>query len=223
MDKKRYYIIGDIHGYYIKLKRLFDIISGEIRENDIIIFLGDYIDRGPDSFEVIDYLLKISVMYNAVFLTGNHEDMFLDFYTRGENYFNYIRNGGGTTIKSYISHMNRLVLPEKHKDFFNSLKIYYEGDDFIAVHAGLNPEVEKLSEQKRDDLIWVREEFYRSSRRWEKTIIFGHTPTPYLHNSYDVYIDDKRNIIGLDTFAMNEEYPLTCMVWPDRRFFQGKL
>lgn len=223
MNNSRYYIIGDIHGYYIKLKKLFDIISGEIRENDTIIFLGDYIDRGPDSFEVIEYLLKIAVMYKTVFLTGNHEDMFIAFYTRGENYYNYIRNGGGTTIKSYITHMNRLVLPETHKDFFNSLKLYYEGDDFIAVHAGLNPHIKKISEQKREDLIWIREEFYRSKKRFEKTVIFGHTPAPYLHDSYDVFIDDKRNIIGLDTFAMNEEYPLTCMVWPDRRFFQGNL
>lgn len=223
MDSRRYYIIGDIHGFYIKLKRLFDIISGEIRGNDIIIFLGDYIDRGPESFEVIEYLVKISAMYNAVFLTGNHEDMFLTFYTRGENYYNYIRNGGGATIKSYIGHMNSFVLPETHKNFFNSLKLYYEGDDFIAVHAGLNPGIKKLPDQKRDDLIWIREEFYRSSKCWEKTVIFGHTPTPYLHDSYDVFIDEKRNIIGLDTFAMDEEYPLTCMVWPDRRFFQGKL
>lgn len=223
MDERRYYIIGDIHGYYIKLKRLFDIISGEIRDSDIIIFLGDYIDRGPESFEVIEYLLNLSKMYNTVFLTGNHEDMFLSFYTRGENYFNYIRNGGAATIRSYINHMKKFILPESHKELFNNLKLYYEGEDFIAVHAGLNPDIKKISDQSRDDMIWIREEFYHRNRRWEKTVIFGHTPTPYLHNSFDVYIDERKNIIGLDTFAMNEEYPLTCIVWPDRRFYQGRI
>ncbi len=223
MDNRRYYIIGDIHGYYIKVKRLFDIIAAEIKNNDIIIFLGDYIDRGPESFEVIDYLIQISKMYNVVFLEGNHEDMFLAFYMRGENYFNYLRNGGGTTIKSYIKHMGRFILPDNHIEFFNSLKLFYEGDDFIAVHAGLNPDVKNLSEQKSEDLIWLREKFYRSSKRWIKTVIFGHTPTPYLHNSFDVFIDEKRNIIGLDTYAMDERFPLTCMVWPERRFLQGNI
>jgi len=223
MDKIRYYIIGDIHGHYIKLRNLFDIIAGEIRENDLIIFLGDYIDRGPESFEVIEYLLKISSMYNTVFLTGNHEEMFLDYYIRGKNYYNYLRNGGGATIKSYVAHMGSFVIPESHKVFFNSLRLYYEGEDFIAVHAGLNPHIKKLSEQKKEEMVWLREEFYQSPGRWEKTVIFGHTPTPYLHDSYDVFIDEKRNIIGLDTYAMNELYPLTCLVWPDRRFFQGNI
>lgn len=221
MPELKYYIIGDIHGHYIKLKNLFDNISGRIKKQDLIIFLGDYIDRGPDSFNVIEFLLNISRMYNTCFLMGNHEDMLLTFYKTGKNYQNYMRNGGGATIKNYINNLGDFYLPVSHKTFFNSLKLYYEGEDFIAVHAGLNPEIKNLEEQERNDLLWIREDFYSGSRRWEKTVIFGHTPTPYLHNSSDIYFDKKRNIIGIDTFAMYENYPLSCLVWPDIAVFQG--
>ncbi len=217
----RYYIIGDIHGHLSKLKKIISAVSEEIKKSDTFIFLGDYIDRGPSSFEVIEYLIELSLKYKTVFLTGNHEDMFIKYLTDGANYSNYIKNGGGFTITSYIKNMNELVLPENHKLFFSNLKLYYEGDDFIAVHAGLNPEISNLEEQDRYDLIWIREDFYKYPHKWEKTIIFGHTPTPYINNSDSVYIDEKRNIIGLDTNAMSEGYPLSCIRWPDRKIYQA--
>jgi len=217
----RYYIVGDIHGHLSKLKKIISAVGEDIKKTDTFIFLGDYIDRGPSSFEVIEYLIEMSLKYKTVFLTGNHEDMFIKYLTDGENYSNYISNGGGSTIKSYIKNMNELVLPENHKLFFSNLKLYYEGDDFIAVHAGLNPEISNLKEQDKYDLIWIREDFYRYPHKWEKTIIFGHTPTPYMNNSDSVYIDEKRNIIGLDTNAMSDGYPLSCIRWPDRKIYQA--
>jgi serine/threonine protein phosphatase 1 len=217
----RYYIIGDIHGHLAKLKKMISYISNDITENDLLIFLGDYIDRGPSSFEVIEFLIGLSLKYKTVFLTGNHEQMFIRFVTKGDNYNNYIINGGGYTIKSYIKNLNAFIIPESHKKFFNSLKLYYEHDDFIAVHAGLNPEIKFIDEQKKYDMIWIREDFYKYPKKWEKTIIFGHTPTPYIHNSDSVYIDEARNIIGLDTNAMSESYPLSCLRWPDRKIYQA--
>ncbi len=219
--KKRYYIVGDIHGHLSKLKKIISAVSNDIKAEDKFIFLGDYIDRGPCSFEVIDYLIDLSSKYKTVFLTGNHEDMLIRFVTKGDNYNNYIRNGGGYTIKSYIANMNDFIIPEHHIKFFNSLKLYYENDEFIAVHAGLNPEALNIKEQKRYDLIWIREEFYQYLGRWEKTIIFGHTPTPYITNSDSIYIDESRNIIGIDTNAMSDGYPLTCLRWPDRKVYQA--
>lgn len=216
-----YFIIGDIHGRSAKLTKILSYIKGDLGKDDIIIFLGDYIDRGPSSFEVIERLIELSASYRTVFLTGNHEDMFIRFVNRGDNYYNYIRNGGMFTIKSYIKNLNAFSIPESHKGFYNSLRLYYESDDFIAVHAGLNPEVMCLEDQKRYDLIWIREEFYHSPRRWDKTVIFGHTPTPYLNNSDAVYIDERRNIIGLDTNAMSDGFPLSCIKWPERKIYQA--
>jgi len=215
----RYYIIGDIHGHFSKLKKMISNVTDDVRPDDVFIFLGDYIDRGPESFEVIEFLIEFSTKFKTIFLTGNHEDMFIRFITIGDNYSNYIRNGGGYTIQSYIKNLKKFILPENHKSFFNSLKLYYENDEFVAVHAGLNPEIDNLDKQKRNDLIWIREEFYKYPGKWGKTIIFGHTPTPYIHNSDAVYFDERRNIIGIDTNAMSDGYPLTCIRWPDRKIY----
>ncbi len=217
----RYYIIGDIHGHLLKLKKIITYINNDIKPEDSIIFLGDYIDRGPSSFEVIEFLIELTNRFKVIFLTGNHEDMFIRFVNIGDNYSNYFSNGGGYTIKSYEANMHDFIIPENHKMFYNNLKLYFEGDDFIAVHAGLNPGVKQLNEQKRSDLIWIRENFYRSHVKWEKTVIFGHTPTTYLNNSDAVYIDEKRNIIGIDTNAMSSGYPLSCIRWPDRKIYQA--
>jgi serine/threonine protein phosphatase 1 len=216
-----YFLVGDIHGHLSKLKKIITLIKNDYKDGDSFIFLGDYIDRGPSSFEVIEFLIELSAKYNIVFLTGNHEDMFLRYLTKGDNYSNYIRNGGGYTIKSYTKNLNDFIIPESHKKFFNNLKLYYENDYFIAVHAGLNPGVKNMSEQKKNDMIWIREDFYKYPKKWDKTIIFGHTPTPYIHNSDSVYFDESRNIIGLDTNAMSDGYPLSCLRWPDRKVYQA--
>lgn len=217
----KFYIVGDIHGYLSKLKKIILSIEENIKNDDTIIFLGDYIDRGPSSFQVIELLIELSLKYKTIFLTGNHEDMFIRFVTKGDNYNNYILNGGGYTIKSYKNNKNEFIFPEKHKKFYNSLKLYYETDDFIAVHAGLNPDIKNIENQNKNDMIWIREEFYRSPVKWSKTVLFGHTPTPYLHNSDSVYFDESRNIIGLDTNAMSEGFPLTCLRWPDRKIYRA--
>ena len=217
----RYYIVGDIHGYLSKLKKIISSIKTDIKKDDCIIFLGDYIDRGPSSFEVIEYLITLSSIYKTVFLMGNHEDMFITYFSTGENYNNYMRNGGGLTIKSYIKNLNEFTVPGSHLEFLKNLKLFYEGEDFIAVHGGLNPGVNIIQEQKKHDLLWIREEFYTYTGRWAKTVIFGHTPTPYLHHSDSIYIDEIKNIIGIDTGAMSDGYPLTCMRWPDRKIYQA--
>jgi serine/threonine protein phosphatase 1 len=218
---RKFYLIGDIHGQLSKLEKLISVIKKNIETNDLIIFLGDYLDRGPKSFEVVEFLLKLKTENNIICLMGNHEDMFLRYVSIGDNYDNYMRNGGKYTIRSYSRNSNEFVIPETHKKFYNSLKLYYEDDLFIAVHAGINPKVRNIADQKRDDLIWIRENFYQYNKRWDKTIIFGHTPTVYINNSKNVYIDTERNIIGIDTNAMSEGFPLTCIRLPDREIYQA--
>ena len=217
----KFYLIGDIHGQLSKLENLILTIKPDIEPDDKIIFLGDYIDRGSKSFEVIEFLLKLKSEYNIICLMGNHEDMFMRFVLVGDNYNNYMANGGKYTIKSYSKNLNEFYIPESHKKFYNSLKLYYEDDGFIAVHAGINPKVKKITDQIMHDLIWIRKDFYQYNKRMDKTIIFGHTPTVHINKSKDVYIDDIRNIIGIDTNAMSEGFPLSCIRLPDRKIYQA--
>ncbi|MGQ9843617.1 MAG: metallophosphoesterase family protein [Spirochaetota bacterium] len=215
-----FYLIGDIHGYYNKLSALFGKIQKHITGNDIIIFLGDYIDRGPQSFEVIDFLIDLQKNYNTIFLRGNHESMFLN-YLQGKDISLFMFNGGQATIDSYIEILGSLRLPEGHKTFYNNLKLYYETDDFIALHAGLRPGI-SVELQSSYDMIWIREEFYLQQYHWPKLVVFGHTTTVNITGLHmnEIYDDIHKNIIGIDTGAAYGG-PLTCLRLPDKIVFQS--
>jgi len=217
--RPRFYIVGDIHGSYEKLIAIHSKITAKMKHGDFLIFLGDYIDRGPASFNVIEFLISISDN-RTFFLTGNHERMLIDYIAGKVDYSLYSYNGGDSTLKSYREMTGSVSLPPSHEKFFNGLVRYYEGRDFIAVHAGLRPGFISLDNQTDHDLVWIREPFFRSEHRFQKTVIFGHTPTYHLHGRKgEVYIDDRRNIIGIDTGAVYGG-KLTCIIWPDRDFIQ---
>ena len=113
-----------------------------------------------------------------------------------------------------------MKIPSAHLDFFKKLNLYYEYSDFISVHAGFNPKIYNMENQSPDDMLWIRESFFRSRRKWEKTVIFGHTPTTYMEGrSHNVYYDEEKNIIGIDTGAVYGG-KLTCLRWPDRKILQ---
>jgi serine/threonine protein phosphatase 1 len=215
-----HYLFGDIHGCMENLENLFDQMD-DIADNDTLVFLGDYIDRGPSSYEVVDFLIGLSKKYQTVFLKGNHEDMLFK-YKNGENEAqNYFENGGIPTLSSYRKHTRRSGIPRRHQSFYSGLRLYYETEDFIAVHAGFNPKINRIEEQEEYDMLWIREKFFRSERQWDKTIIFGHTPCSTMNkNGNDIYINDKTNIIGIDTGVCYGGL-LTCFRWPDRKIFQG--
>ena len=113
---KKIFAIGDIHGSYQKLKKLMDMISVDPK-NDILVFMGDYIDRGSDSFEVVDYLIELKKQYETiVFLKGNHEEMLLR-YLEGHDRFIYLANGGQQTLESYMNHNQENqedMIPKEH-------------------------------------------------------------------------------------------------------------
>ncbi|MCX7770239.1 MAG: serine/threonine protein phosphatase [Proteobacteria bacterium] len=204
------FAIGDIHGCYDKLKKLFEIIP--LKKNDEIIFLGDYIDRGPDSKKVIDFILELKSIRGdkVICLKGNHEKMFLDFL-KGENIDVFFANGGQETIKSY-SVSGHFHLPSEHLDFFNSLKLYYETKDYLFVHAGIAPN-KALSAQDEEDLLWIRSEFIYSDIKIGKKVIFGHTPS----RNYLPYFDKDK--IGIDTGAVYGGF-LTAIKLPEEEIFQ---
>jgi serine/threonine protein phosphatase 1 len=214
-NMERIFAIGDIHGCISKLKRIIDRIDIDA-QNDTLVFIGDYIDRGPDPKGVVDFVLYLRKSINQVIcLLGNHEQMFLD-YLRNESFNKetFLVNGGGNTISSYgvieTSEGIKVDVPDNHMQFFTSLLPYYETDDYIFVHAGLRPNI-PLEKQSIEDLIWIRYEFINSSYDFGKTVIFGHTPLS------QPFIDFNK--IGIDTGAVYGG-KLTCVELPEVKIHQ---
>lgn len=175
------YLIGDIHGCLAELDALLAKLPADAR----LIFLGDYIDRGPDTKGVIERL--IAERQRSIFLRGNHEQMLLDYFHKSHEPHtqNWLRgvNGGWHTLHSYGLEPDAVYedLPESHRAFLGSLPLYYEGEDFIAVHAGVNVEIPRLADQAADDLLYIRNRWLASEGQWRgKHVIFGHTPARYV-------------------------------------------
>ena len=218
------YAVGDIHGRMDLLTRLVELIDADAAllpegVKPQIIFLGDYIDRGLQSRDVIEYFASGALdRYDPVFLLGNHEEALLRFLQEANFGTQWTRYGGGETLYSYgfappntrtslNSHeemakvreaWNKLWsdfrdrLPKPHLDFLQSLKPYHVAGDYLFVHAGLRPGL-SLDEQTQRDMLWIREEFLDDGAPFEHLIVHGHTPEDA------IYRDDRR--IGLDTGA----------------------
>ncbi|MBW2141308.1 MAG: metallophosphoesterase [Deltaproteobacteria bacterium] len=187
--------IGDIHGCFDKFKKLMDAINWKPAE-DTLVFMGDYVDRGPDSAGVIEYIIELKRQSgNLICLMGNHEQLFLE-YLGGQANQIFFLNGGLDTLASYGGDRH---IPDSHIEFLNSLLPYYETDEYIFAHAGL-----------REDLLWIREEFILSDYDHGKRIIFGHTPVakPLI----------QENKIGIDTGAVYGGM-LSCVDLPGLVFY----
>ena len=206
----KFFAIGDIHGNLSHLEQLMEEIKPALNlQKDTLVFLGDYIDRGPNSKGVVDFILQLRKdLSHVVCLKGNHEDMFLDWVLNGRNYDLYLYNGGSSTIRNY-SLEGEFKLPQEHLHFFTSLLLYYETEEYIFVHAGLRGGI-PLEEQDPHDLLWIRDEFILSPHNFGKIVIFGHTPLQR------VFI--APNKIGIDTGAVYGG-TLTCLELPARRFY----
>lgn len=202
----RQIFIGDIHGCFDTLKKLIASICPSA--GDSLIFTGDYIDRGPDSFNVIKYLISLNshISFDCVFLKGNHEQMMIDTMEAGGGIGLWYPNGGDKTVESYCHGLNLECVsfegflnnfPDSHREFLNNLQDMYVTKDVVAVHAGLKPTF-GLHDQDPDEVIWIRTEFleYIEGDEWgNRTIIHGHTP----NNSLMPSISNKRKRINLDS------------------------
>lgn len=216
-----HYIVGDIHGEFGKLKRLMAKITPDLCSDDIIVFLGDYIDRGANSFSVVEFIVELSTRYTVIPLMGNHELMLKEVLAGTLSPEHYYYNGGKSTIHSYKEHLGQFYIPESHKKILFSNIYYYQTDTFIAVHAGLPPDRQSPEECDSYDLVWIREQFYKSENPWQKTVIFGHTPTFIINRKKgEPYFDEERNIIGLDTGAAYNG-PISCLRFPDKKLYQS--
>lgn len=196
MAGRRCFIVGDIHGCLDELNCLLDTLAPG--SEDTIVFLGDYIDRGPASLGVIDRLLRLrSEGPHCAFLRGNHEDMFLSYVGWGGRYGeSFLYNGGDATLRSYglehrPSHEIADRFPADHAEFLRALEIRHEVGSFLCVHAGLNPD-RPLGAQDEEEMLWIRGAFIKRPHSFPFTVVFGHTPFR------EVLLDPPYKI-GLDT------------------------
>lgn len=210
MESQRVFVIGDVHGCLGMLKRLVDKIDWR-PERDRLIFVGDYIDRGEDSKGVVDYILGLFKASSHIqCLMGNHEALFMDYLDNKEHGL-FLMGGGRKTLKSYQVDSSKggdIFIPPDHMDFFRSLRSYVELEDYYVVHAGFRPGLE-ISEQRLEDMLWIRNGFIESGYDFGKKVIFGHTPF------YEPLVTPNK--IGLDTGAVYGNR-LTCIELAEFRF-----
>ena len=210
-DGIRIYAIGDIHGRSDLLKQMFTVIDADIARNPVSrpieVFLGDYIDRGPNSAQTLDLLIERSHPRETVFLKGNHEAFFLEVLRDPAKLEDWPKFGGLQTLMSYgiqptlnpdaseqadlISALSS-VIGRDHLNFLRGLKPSFLCGDFFFVHAGVRPGI-PLNEQQENDLLWIRNEFLDSDENFGKFIVHGHTPVKQP--------DIRPNRINIDTGA----------------------
>jgi serine/threonine protein phosphatase 1 len=217
----RVYAIGDVHGRVDLLERMLSRIDRHRVANPvpraIEVTIGDYIDRGPQSHDVIALLAARRRDRGTICLMGNHETYLLDFLNNPASLNVWQRYGGLETLLSYglapslkpssgeqieLAIALNEKLPQSHYDFLTTLPLHFTCGDYFFVHAGVRPGI-ALPDQREDDLLLIREEFLFHQKMFEKVIVHGHTPVsePEIHT----------NRINIDTGAFASG-KLTCIV-----------
>jgi serine/threonine protein phosphatase 1 len=203
------YAVGDIHGSLGKLTRLIAACRQHADGREmIVVFLGDYIDRGPDSAGVVRFILGLQADLpgRVITLMGNHEAMALGVFDGALPVSVWLFNGGAATLESYRAKDVR-DLPRAHLDWMRALRLTYDDGRRFFVHAGVDPD-KALQAQDAAALLWIREPFLQVERDYGRLIVHGHTPVatdkPELH----------ANRLNLDTAAVFGG-PLTAAVFDD--------
>ncbi|MGQ0589040.1 MAG: metallophosphoesterase [Sphingosinicella sp.] len=210
-DGQRIYAVGDIHGRLDLLDALLARIEGDTcgrkAAETLIVFLGDLVDRGPDSRGVVERLRDYSETKPSRFLMGNHEEVFLRAIGGDLRALRFLlRIGGRATIMSYgideaqyrelgfeeLAALLRQKVPESHVAFLSEFEEMIEIGDYLFVHAGIRPGVD-LAAQAGSDLRWIRDDFLRHRESFGKLVVHGHSITED--------IDVRTNRIGIDTGA----------------------
>jgi serine/threonine protein phosphatase 1 len=214
--EEKYIAIGDIHGCLQSLNEL--LVKLIDYSGYTYIFIGDYIDRGPDSYGVVERLIEFEEEQSCIFLRGNHEQMLLDAYM-GRGLDLWLRNGGKATLASYGATDDQVRFPDEHLAFYQKTKMYYETENYFFVHAGLSPrktiEENLKDEEERAEFLWRRSHLNAFETAWEKEVVFGHTPRPHPIL--------KPTMIGIDTGCVYKSLgygKLTAVILPDQEFVQ---
>ena len=206
--------IGDVHGCAQSLDALIEKLAPAA--DDHLVFVGDYVDRGPDSKGVIERLFDLDERFECTFLRGNHEALMLDYLDHGE--FELWRmNGGLPTLESYRASKGKIEIPESHVNFIRGTDLFYDADDFFFVHAGLRPDFSVADNIKHGDeriFLWERGHLQAKKVVWEKPVICGHTP-----HSEPI---SKDKLIMIDTGCVYHSHPmlgkLSAVRLPEREF-----
>ena len=207
---ERYYVIGDIHGRADLFRALVKAIEADEAkkpvDTSVIVLLGDLIDRGPDSAGVVKYARKLMKRRPVRMLVGNHEEMFLQSFQKPDVLRHFLKFGGRETLLSYgltTKQYNSLdidelfdklpeIVPQKHRDFLEAGEEMIVVGDYVFVHAGIHPD-RPVEEQKRHDMLWIRERFLDHRKPLSHVVVHGHTIFE------DIEIGRSR--IGIDTGA----------------------
>lgn len=214
--------IGDIHGCLDPLRELV----ARLPEDQELIFLGDYIDRGPHSAGVVRYLKQLARQRPCRFLMGNHEWLMMTAIVEEEAIPWWIQNGGNPTLHSYGVDFTRWPRLEQRgafvaqdRDFFSALELYIEDDTTIFVHAGIDTGIADMRAQDPETLLWIRDKFFRNAEDWHgKEVIFGHTPTPSMGLPPRA-IFQQGKFYGIDTGCVYGGY-LTALDSRTHRLYQ---
>ena len=225
-DSERYYLIGDIHGRL----DLYEAMVAAIEDDDTsreprdthVILLGDLVDRGPDSAGVVALTRHWQTQRNVRVLAGNHEQMMLDAFKKPEILRHFLKHGGRETVLSYgltKKQFNAMTLDDlfealpklisqSERDYIASFEEYIVAGDYMFVHAGIDPAV-PIDQQKRSDLLWIRDRFLNHEGPLDKVVVHGHT----IFNK----IMDCGNRIGIDTGAFRSGVLSALVLEGDQR------
>ncbi|WP_375289684.1 metallophosphoesterase [Qipengyuania sp.] len=207
---QRWYVIGDVHGCCDLLKALADAIERDdakrAEADTTVVLLGDLIDRGPDSAGAVQFAREWGQTRKVRHLAGNHEEMFLESFSQVDVLRHFLRHGGKETIHSYGikgDQYNAMTMPElqtamqqavpaSDRDFLAGAEVLIEAGDYLFVHAGIDPD-RPHTDQKRSDLLWIRERFLRHPHAFSHVVVHGHTIVDE--------VEDTGTRIGIDTGA----------------------
>jgi serine/threonine protein phosphatase 1 len=171
--KSRTIAIGDIHGHIKALVGLVDLINPN--PEDTLVFLGDYINRGPDSKAVLQFVIDLKHRCNVVCIMGNHEEMMINAFEDPSKFGWFLENGGNATLQSYGNSQNLSLVPQAHKDFLLGLPLYHETDQHFFIHANYDYNVD-LSDMDSSTALWRSLNGRPRRHISRKTAILGHTP-----------------------------------------------
>ena len=221
------YAVGDIHGRADLLRGLHQLIARDAQDREaqkkIIVYLGDYVDRGPYVRETLDLLVENALPgFESRFLMGNHEQLLLNFLEDPQVLQTWIFLGGQSTLLSYkvrspgsgfspergeeVRQELIRAIPEKHLEFLNRLEPFYKAGTYLFVHAGIRPSLD-LEDQKPEDIYWIRDDFLSCKADHGLKVVHGHTITEK--------VQVRLNRVGIDTGAYATGV-LTCAVFENR-------
>ena len=224
------YAVGDVHGCLDQLLALEKAIVADAHAlpgRKLIIMLGDYVDRGPASAQVIDHLIAAPPAgFERICLTGNHDILMLDYLEGRASLGEWLPMGGGPTLRSYgidrerltqiygsarqVDEMIRSAIPSAHAAFLRSLPILVDAKRFIFVHAGIRPEL-RLDQQSDDDLVLIRSDFYERAHLLKRYVVHGHTPVS------EAKLENKR--IKVDTGVYFSGRLTAVRIWRNKGIY----